>query len=66
MRFPDEASLRWLGDLHVTYVVVHLDLYPPEERENVERRLQQWGEWLSLEHSEDGGRVYSLHEPAER
>jgi hypothetical protein len=66
MRFPDEASLRWLQDLHVTYVVVHLDLYSPEEKEGVEGRLRQWGDRLRLEHSEGEGRVYSLHEPAAR
>jgi hypothetical protein len=64
MSFPDEASLRSLRDLGITYVVVHLDLYPPEEKGDVEQRLKQWEDRLHLEHSEGEGRVYSLRQPA--
>jgi hypothetical protein len=58
--FPDETSLRSLQALGVTYVVVHFDLYPPAERPGNEARFAQWGDWLTLEHVEGDGRVYSI------
>jgi len=64
MRFPDEVSLRALRDLHVGYVVVHRDLYPPGEVEAADQRFREWGDWLALQYSEGEGRVYSLREPA--
>ena len=59
-RFPDEASLRALEKLGVTYVIVHLDLYRPEERVSVEERLERWGSRLQLRHADGAGRVYAL------
>ncbi|MGQ0735255.1 MAG: hypothetical protein ACT4QD_16580 [Acidobacteriota bacterium] len=58
--FPDEASLASLADLHVTYVVVHTDLYEAGEWELVSPRFEQYRDWLTLEHAEGAGRVYRL------
>jgi hypothetical protein len=58
--FPDEASLDGLSDIGVTYVVVHSDLYPPEEWIRVEERIRQFASRLRLEHVEGAGRVYAL------
>jgi hypothetical protein len=58
--FPDATSLHALREIGVTYIVVHTDLYAPGEWPDVERRLTGFPE-LTLEHSEAGGRVYSLH-----
>lgn len=63
-RFPDEASLRSLARLKIDYVVVHADLYPPGEWPTIEARLGQFSRYLTLQHVEGAGRVYSLHEPA--
>ena len=60
VRFPDEASLRSLRALGVTYVVVHADLVPPSERDEFESRFVRWHDSLVLEHVEGEGRVYSL------
>ena len=38
-RFPDERSLRHLAEIGVTHVIVHADMYPPDERRVVETRL---------------------------
>jgi hypothetical protein len=61
--FPDEASLRSLAGLGVTYIVVHTELYPPGEWPQVEARLGFWEDWLRLEHTGGTGRVYSLTNP---
>ncbi|HSL22485.1 MAG TPA: hypothetical protein VK886_13205 [Vicinamibacterales bacterium] len=58
--FPDERSLAALERLGVTFVVIHEDLYPPEQWREVEGRLRGSGGWLTLEHAGPGGRVYSL------
>ncbi len=58
--FPDEASLEALERLGVDYVVVHPEFYPTGQWEPVEEQLQTVGDRLTLEHEEDGGRVYSL------
>jgi hypothetical protein len=57
--FPSEASIRSLTDLSVTYVVVHTDLYWPEEWKQIERAIEKVPA-LKLEHVEGAGRVYSL------
>ena len=57
--FPDATSIHALSEIGVTYVVVHEDLYAPGEWPDVERRLARFPE-LTLEHTETGGRVYSL------
>ena len=61
--FPDETSIAHLSDLGVTYVVVHADLYPPEEWSGVEERLRAFSSRLRLEHVEGTGRVYALLRP---
>jgi hypothetical protein len=62
--FPDEASLRGLAALGVTYVVVHTELYPPGEWPQVQARIDGYGAQLQLEHVAGSGRVYSLREAA--
>jgi hypothetical protein len=63
--FPDNASLRELARLGVTYVVVHAELYPPGEWPLVEARIETFGARLRLEHLAGTGRVYSLRPPAQ-
>jgi hypothetical protein len=63
-RFPDEASLTSLTRLGVTYIVVHTELYPPGEWQDVSARIDQYEAWLRLEHVAGTGRVYSLRRPA--
>jgi hypothetical protein len=58
--FPDEASLRELTRLGVTYVVAHTELYPPGEWPQVEARINAFGSRIRLEHVAGTGRVYSL------
>jgi hypothetical protein len=58
--FPDERSLRSLADLAVTYVVVHTDLYSPEEWRRVEAEIGKFAGSLTLEHVEGTGRVYAV------
>ena len=60
--FPDESVLARLASLGVTYVVIHTDLYPPDEWRHVEDRLTRSKGWLTLQHAEGTGRVYSLHQ----
>jgi hypothetical protein len=61
--FPDGPSLRHLARLQVRYVVVHTNLYAPEEWAQVERRIEAHAGWLTLERLEGAGRVYALHAP---
>jgi hypothetical protein len=61
--FPDDASLEHLTRLGVDYVVVHTELYPPGEWDQVASRIDLYGDWLRLEHVAGAGRVYSLHRP---
>jgi hypothetical protein len=58
--FPDEASVRMLSEIGVTYVVVHTPMYRPGEWEDVERRLQEYSSQLVLQHGDPSGRVYRL------
>ena len=58
--FPDDLSLQRLRELGVTYMIVHEDLYRPEEWGQVQRRLEQFGDRLTLERTEEKGRAYSL------
>ncbi len=62
-KFPDEKTLASLVDLGVTYAVVHAELYPRGERAGIRERLDAFTKWLTLEHVEGDGRVYSLHRP---
>jgi hypothetical protein len=59
--FPDEASLDNLTRLGVTYIVVHSDMYPPQEWTAVDNRLRAYSARLTLLHTEGAGRVYVLH-----
>ena len=63
--FPNEASVRRLVEIGVTYVVVHIDLYDPAVWPEVDARLRSYdGTWLKLEYSDPAGRVYSIRQPA--
>jgi len=59
-RFPDEASIAHLLQLGVSYIVVHPDMYPPDDWKVVEARLAQPDRRLLLKYSGPGGRVYAL------
>jgi asparagine N-glycosylation enzyme membrane subunit Stt3 len=65
MRFPDEASVRMLAELGVTYASVHIDAYTAGELVDVEAGLARLVDdgWLRLAHAEAGGRVYTIHRP---
>ena len=58
--FPDAASLDELTAIGVTYVVVHTDLYAPEEWQAVEARIDRFQDRLALVHIDGMGRVYRL------
>jgi hypothetical protein len=58
--FPDAASLDELARLDIRYVVVHTELYPPGEWEQVSARIDGHGSRLRLEHVAGPGRIYSL------
>jgi hypothetical protein len=62
--FPDEVSLRMLQEFGVTYVVVHAEMYAPEDWTEVRERLARFASWLTLEYEEGSGRVYSLRHAA--
>ena len=62
-RFPDEASISHLLQLGVNYIVVHPDMYPPDDWKVVEPRLAQTDRRLTLKYSGPGGRVYALSSP---
>ena len=62
-RFPDEASISHLLQLGVNYIVVHPDMYPPDDWKVVESRLAQTDRRLTLKYSGPGGRVYALSSP---
>jgi len=64
--FPDNASLDELARLDVRYVVVHAELYPPGEWEQVAARIDRYGDRLQLEHVAGTGRVYSLSPSAQQ
>jgi hypothetical protein len=57
--FPDEQSVKSLRELGVTYIVVHTELYSPEEWAAVEPRLADFP-GIRLEHQEGAGRVYAV------
>lgn len=60
LRFPDDDSLAKLEALGVTHVVVHTDLYAPDEWADVNARLAAFSPRLRFVHEEAGGRVYAL------
>ena len=61
--FPSEQGLQHLGELGVTDLVVHTDLFPPGAWPVVEQRIAGFGGWLTLRHVEGDGRVYALRRP---
>jgi hypothetical protein len=63
--FPDLQSLQHLQDLGVTYVVVHIDLYPPQHWPDIDKRLQSFADRLKLEYRDPTARVYSFRRPPE-
>jgi hypothetical protein len=58
--FPDTASLDTLSSIGVTLIVVHSDLYTPEERAAVDAKIASFKDRLTLTHVEGAGRVYAL------
>jgi hypothetical protein len=60
LTFPDHNSLRKLRQFGVTYVIVHTDLYAPEQRTPLDERLRTFASSLKLEYMDPAGRVYSL------
>ncbi len=59
--FPDDTSVRHLARIGVNYVVVHQDLYTPEEWKVVEERLHRFeGSWLFPRYADATSRVYSV------
>ena len=58
-RFPDEDSLKALRDLGVTHVVVHSELYSPEQWTMIEGRLASIPQ-LQLVRIEGSGQAYRL------
>ena len=60
LRFPDEESLSALEHLGVAYVVVHHDLYEPDEWTAVAAKLESFSQRLRLAHEDPSGRVYAL------
>lgn len=58
-RFPDDTSIGRLREVGVNYVVVHRDLYSPEEWAIVEPRLAQ-SAGIRLAHEDASGRVYAV------
>ena len=64
-KFPDTLSLQHLLDLGVTYVIVHIDMYPPEDWVRIDERLGAFGDRLELRYSDPAGRVYALRRPQE-
>lgn len=56
---PDTTSLDALARVGVTYLVVHTDMYAPDEWRALEPRLAA-SERLTLRYSDASGRVYAL------
>jgi hypothetical protein len=61
-RFPDEESLTSLAELHVTYIVVHIAEYQPDEWPAIEDRIKRYPTWLTLEYQDREARVYALRQ----
>ena len=57
--FPADDSLKALQDLGVTHIVIHTELYEPDEWRAIEPRLAN-DRRLRLLHVEGNGRAYSL------
>lgn len=61
-QFPDPESFSLLRGFGVTYIVVHIDRYPPDRWEEVSHQLQNAPE-LELVFQEMKSRVYRLRRP---
>ena len=61
--FPSEQGLQHLGELGVTDLVVHTDLFPPGDWPVVEQRIAGFAGRLTLRHVEGAGRVYAIRRP---
>jgi hypothetical protein len=59
--FPDKDSVDALSSLGITFVIVHLDKYAPDERAAMDARLAEFSDRLTLVHAEGPGRAYALH-----
>ncbi|HVH27278.1 MAG TPA: glycosyltransferase family 39 protein [Vicinamibacterales bacterium] len=59
-RFPDGRSLDHLTALGVTYLIIHTDMYPPEQWAGVSDRLASFADQLTLEYSDSVSKVYTL------
>jgi hypothetical protein len=64
VNFPDERSLDALEEIGVRHVLVHSDLYPPDEWPAVEERLRNLPSRLRLVHREGNGFAFELRESA--
>ena len=58
--FPDQMSLDALEQLGVSYAVIHRNGYGNAEWEEVQAKLDAFGERLRLETREDGDTIYSF------
>jgi hypothetical protein len=59
-RFPNEDIIVRLASLGVSYIVVHTDLYPIDQRAVVTDRLGRLGELFQLVYADASGRVYAV------
>jgi hypothetical protein len=66
LRFPTEEGLRALADFGVTRIIVHASAYDPADWREVEGRIGQCAQWLTLEHTEGIDRSYALRRPEGR
>ncbi len=61
--FPDSLEgLRTLAEMGVTHLVVHLDMWEPNERRDIEAAFARLP-WVRLEFADALGRVYALARP---
>jgi hypothetical protein len=61
--FPSDLSMEHLLEFGVTYAVVHIDMYPPEDWKTVEQKIREFSPWLTLEYTDAQSRVYSIRRP---
>ena len=50
----------------MTRIIVHADAYEPADWRDVESRIGQFSDWLTLEHTEGVNRSYALRRPEGR
>jgi hypothetical protein len=61
-RFPDDESIRLLNAFNVDYLVVHVNLYSPEDWLLVQRRLDPFDDVLKVVYTDATSRVYSVRQ----